>query len=56
MKLIFLEIIQQNNNQEVNTDVETSYSLVALCLMDTNSDLGIDITTGFINGGWKNFQ
>lgn len=46
-----------NNNQEVKTDVETlvlpSGSL-SFDGFDTNSDLGIERTTGFVNGGWKN--
>ncbi len=46
-----------NNNQDITTDVQTlilpSGSL-SFDGFDTDSNLGIDLSTGFVNGGWKN--
>jgi len=46
-----------NNNQDIRTDVETFILPIGSMTFDgydTNSELGTDRTTGFINGGWKN--
>lgn len=46
-----------SNNQDVRTDVRTLIlpsGALAFDGFDTNSDLGIDRTTGFVNAGWTN--
>ena len=46
-----------NNNQDVRTDVRTlmlTNGAMVFDGFDTNSDLAIDRTTGFVNGAWIN--
>ncbi|KQC32340.1 TonB-dependent receptor [Nonlabens sp. YIK11] len=46
-----------NNNQDVRTDVETFIlpsGSMSFDGFDTNSDLAIDRTTGFVNAAWNN--